>query len=141
VLPKSLKEELREQVERARALWQKDRDAGRPGIYIPGALGRKFSKAGETFEWFYLFPALTESKDPETGLMRRHHLHGAVYNRAIQRAARAAGIEKHVTSHALSKVFSLYYICWRMPYFKGNSGCCGSFRGSWRPSRTALAAS
>ena len=58
---------------------------------------------GFTREWFYLFPAMTESKDLETGLMRRHHLYGAVYNRAIQRAA---GIEKHVTSHALSHSFA-----------------------------------
>jgi len=50
VLTKSLGEEMRGQVERARELWQKDRDAGRAGVQIPGALGRKFSRAGETFE-------------------------------------------------------------------------------------------
>ncbi len=39
--------------------------------------------------------------DPETGIRRRHHLHGKVYNEAIKRAAVAAGIEKRVTSYAL----------------------------------------
>ena len=110
VLPGSLKTELRKQVENAREIWQKDRDAGRPGIFIPGALGRKFSKAGETFAWFYLFPAQRESKDPETGIKRRHHLHGGVYNKAIAKAAQAAGIEKRVTSHALRHSFATHLL-------------------------------
>jgi len=38
--------------------------------------------------------------DPESGVRRRHHLHGKVYNEAIERAAAAVGIEKRVTSHA-----------------------------------------
>jgi integrase len=58
-----------------------------------------------------LFPAKQTSNDPapknyagtspQSGIRRRHHLHGQVYNEAIKRAAGAAGIEKRVTSHAL----------------------------------------
>ena len=70
-------------------------------MYMPGALARKFRRAAETFEWFWLFPARQVSTDPESGTRRRHHLLGPVYNEAIKRAARAAGIEKRVTSHAL----------------------------------------
>ena len=110
MLPNSLKKELKKQVKDARDLWQKDREAGRPGIFIPGALGRKFAKAAETFEWFYLFPAVRESKDPETGIVRRHHLHGSVYNKAIKKAALDAGIEKRVTSHALRHSFATHLL-------------------------------
>jgi integrase len=106
VLPKSLCEAIKEQVARARGIWQKDREDGRPGVFIPGALGRKFRRAGETFPWFYLFPATRESTDPESGIKRRHHLHGGVYNSAIKKAAEAAGIEKRVTSHALRHSFA-----------------------------------
>ena len=103
VLPKSLREELARQIESAREMWQNDREAGLAGVYIPGALARKFRRAAETFEWFWLFAAKQTSVDPESGIRRRHHLHGKVYNEAIKRAAAAAGIEKRVTSHAFRR--------------------------------------
>jgi integrase len=55
VLPKSLRDELAGQIERAREVWQGDRDAGHGGVFLPGALARKFRRAAETFEWFWLF--------------------------------------------------------------------------------------
>ena len=111
VLPNGLKEELARQIERARKIWRGDREAGLAGVYIPGALARKFRRAAESFEWFWLFPSRQTSVDPatrghagassESEVTRRYHLHGKVYNKAIKRAAAAAGIEKRVTSHAL----------------------------------------
>ena len=110
VLPKSLREEVARQIERAREVWRGDREAGLAGVYLPGALARKFRRAAETFEWFWLFPARQISVDPETGIRRRHHLHGKVYNEAIKRAAQAAGIEKRVTSHALRHRFATHLL-------------------------------
>jgi site-specific recombinase XerD len=106
VIPASLREELAQQVERARLVWQQDREAGLAGVHIHGALGRKFSRAAESFEWFWLFPAGQTSIDPECSVKRRHHMHGKVYGEAIKRAAKAVGIEKRVTSHALRHSFA-----------------------------------
>ena len=93
-----------------RVLHEQDRAAGSPGVALPGALARKMPKAGERWEWQWLFPAEGLSVDPESGVRRRHHVHPEVYARAVTDAAARAGIEKRVTTHALRHAFATHLL-------------------------------
>ena len=108
IIPNCLKEALVRQMARARAFWEEDRATDVPGVALPRALARKFSKSGAKWAWMWIFPADHLSKDQESGIIRRHHLHPKVYGEAISRAAERAGIAKRVTSHALRHAFATH---------------------------------
>jgi integron integrase len=110
MLPQTLAAPLREYLDRNRLLFDADRNAGVPGVMMPGALDRKYPRAGQEWGWFWVFPAAQPSRDPRSGTVRRHHLHEDVLQRALKSAARAAGIAKPVSSHCLRHSFATHLL-------------------------------
>ena len=110
LLPLSLVQPLREQMGRARALYEQDRAQGRAGVMLPYALERKYPKAGTQLGWFWVFPSDHESTDPRSGVMRRHHVYPQTIQRAVKRAVQAAKLTKSASTHTLRHSFATHLL-------------------------------
>ncbi len=76
------------------------------GVHLPFAIARKYPNATNEWGWQYVFPSLQSSVDPRSGVRRRHHIDPKSFGRAVKRAVRKVGINKHVTAHTFRHSFA-----------------------------------
>jgi integron integrase len=93
LLPEPLRQPLLEQIERAHARHALDLAAGAGFVELPDALRAKYPSAERDLAWQWLFPATRLYRDPQSGCLRRHHLHETVLQRAFKTALRASAIQ------------------------------------------------
>lgn len=110
VLPEAVRESLCGQIEIVRELHARDLSEGFGRVWLPYALDRKYPNAAEEFGWQYLFPAVKLSVDPQSGEVRRHHLHDGVFAAALRQARKRAAFNQKITPHTLRHSFATHLL-------------------------------
>ena len=106
VLPESIIDELKRQIERVKIQHISDCAQGYGEVYIPPALARKYPQAQRETAWQFLLPSSRIAQDPVSKVMRRHHLHASRIGKAITKARRTISLHKPVTSHTFRHSFA-----------------------------------
>jgi integrase len=108
-IPRSCVASLREQVEKARTVWDWDRaHAPDVGVTLPFALERKYSKTPFLWQWFWIFPAQNHCTDPRSGTRVRFHILVDCVERAVRRAAMKAELDGLITPHVLRHAYATH---------------------------------
>ena len=110
LLPESVKADLKEQLDQAKAIHENDISQGYGKAYLPYALSRKYPNANRERGWQYVFPSKRLSKDPRTGATRRHHIHENSLQKAVKKAVKLTRISKPVSCHTFRHSFATHLL-------------------------------
>ncbi len=110
VLPDAVRESLRLHLDKIKAQHAEDLANGYGSVEMPGALARKYLNAEYEWAWQYVFPAGQFSRDPRSGVVRRHHLYETSVQKAVRKVALEAGITKPVGPHTFRHSFATHLL-------------------------------
>ena len=109
MLPNRIVEPLSQHLERVKRLHHLDLDQGYGSAYLPFALERKYPHADRAWIWQFIFPSPSRSRDPRSGVVRRHHLHETGVQRALKQFILSNWISESAVVHSV--IVSLRICC------------------------------
>jgi integron integrase len=110
MLPDSLIGPLQEHLSHVKHLHTQDVAQGLGSVYLPYALERKYPRAGRLWIWQYVFPSDRLSKEPRTGIARRHHASESGLQKAVSQARRSVGLNKRISCHTFRHSFATHLL-------------------------------
>ncbi len=110
MLPSSLIEPLRKQIDFARRQHEADIAIGAGWVALPHAIERKYPNAGREWGWQWVFPATRFHIDSLTGRRRRHHFHETALQRAVKDAVRMSRLAKPASCHTFRHSFATHLL-------------------------------
>jgi integron integrase len=110
MLPESLRQLLHDHIERLRGLYVQDREQNLPGVELPHAFAVKSPNAGTSWPWQWVFPARSASRDPRSGVVRRHHILEDGLQRAMKKGVELAKLSKRASCHTLRHSFATHLL-------------------------------
>ena len=79
-------------------------------VPLPGALYKKYPKAGQSIAWQYVFASTALHQWPQTGQTVRWHCSATTPQRAFKRALEKTSIMKHASIHTLRHCFATHLL-------------------------------
>lgn len=110
MLPGSLTEAVRQQLDDVRETHRKDMQAGCGHVPLPDALDRKYPNASKEWRWQWVFPQKNRWRNSEAGKEGRHHIDPSLVQRAMKNAVQQSGITKRAGCHTLRHSFATHLL-------------------------------
>ncbi|MFN0087628.1 MAG: tyrosine-type recombinase/integrase, partial [Blastocatellia bacterium] len=87
-----------------------DLNAGFGAVLLPYALEMKYPQAATEWKWQFVFPAPRRSRDPKSGVERRHHLDPSTLQKAVRDSINKAGVNKQGSCHTFRHSFATHLL-------------------------------